>query len=260
VEVPACQPPLGTPKPVLLPEFCKGCGRCIDSCAKHCIEPGSEIDPLTGLVPVTLNLEACNGCGLCMEACPEPYGLRPQEAPISSSRTRRSSSAAGRRSVRGRGDSAGSDPAPARLAARPEGNYASAIGALLAGCRHVFGYPITPSTEGAELMARLQPKLDGVSCSRERGRHREHDVRLWRRRPAVHDVHVVAGLQSHARGISYMIGAEVPGVFVNVMRGGPGLGNIAPEQADVSSCAAASATETRTRSSSPPRPRRRCST
>ena len=34
-------------------------------------------------------------------------------------------------------------------------------------------------------------------------------------------------------GISYMIGAEVPGVFVNVMRGGPGLGNIAPEQADI---------------------------
>ena len=66
------------PKPFLLPEFCKGCGRCIDSCAKHCIEPGSEIDPLTGLVPVTLNLDACNACGLCMDACPEPYGLRPQ--------------------------------------------------------------------------------------------------------------------------------------------------------------------------------------
>ena len=34
-------------------------------------------------------------------------------------------------------------------------------------------------------------------------------------------------------GVSYMIGAEVPGVFVNIMRGGPGLGNIAPEQSDV---------------------------
>ncbi|MGZ3472746.1 MAG: 4Fe-4S dicluster domain-containing protein, partial [Isosphaeraceae bacterium] len=66
------------PKPFLLPEFCKGCGRCIDACAKDCIELGREIDPRTGLVPVTLNLEACNGCGLCFDACPEPYGLRPR--------------------------------------------------------------------------------------------------------------------------------------------------------------------------------------
>ncbi|MGZ5382094.1 MAG: 3-methyl-2-oxobutanoate dehydrogenase subunit VorB, partial [Thermoanaerobaculia bacterium] len=107
-------------------------------------------------------------------------------------------------------------------------------GALLAGCRHVFGYPITPSTEGAELMAKLLPKLDGIFLQ------------------AVSEVATVnmmygcggAGLRCLTftsspgfslmlEGISYMIGAEVPGVFVNVMRGGPGLGNIAPEQADV---------------------------
>ncbi len=41
------------------------------------------------------------------------------------------------------------------------------------------------------------------------------------------------GFSLMLEGISYMIGAEVPGVFVNVMRGGPGLGNIAPEQADI---------------------------
>ena len=115
-----------------------------------------------------------------------------------------------------------------------KGNYAAAIGALLAGCRHVFGYPITPSTEGAELMAELLPKLQGVFLQ------------------AVSEVATVnhmygtgsAGLRSMTftsspgfslmlEGISYMIGAEVPGVFVNVMRGGPGLGNIAPEQADI---------------------------
>jgi pyruvate/2-oxoacid:ferredoxin oxidoreductase alpha subunit len=115
-----------------------------------------------------------------------------------------------------------------------KGTYASAIGALLAGCRHFFGYPITPSTEGAELMARLLPKLDGVFLQ------------------AVSEVATVnlmygcggAGIPSMTftsspgfslmlEGISYMIGSEVPGVFVNVMRGGPGLGNIAPEQADV---------------------------
>ena len=43
-----------------------------------------------------------------------------------------------------------------------KGTHASAIGALLAGCRHFFGYPITPSTEGAELMAKLLPELGGT--------------------------------------------------------------------------------------------------
>ncbi len=64
------------PKPLLLPQFCKGCGRCIEACPKHCITVGTEINPATGLVPVHLDLELCNGCGLCISACPEPYGLR----------------------------------------------------------------------------------------------------------------------------------------------------------------------------------------
>jgi NAD-dependent dihydropyrimidine dehydrogenase PreA subunit len=63
------------PKPFLFPQFCKGCGRCIEACPKHCITIGTEINPATGLVPVVLNLEQCNGCGLCLSACPEPYGL-----------------------------------------------------------------------------------------------------------------------------------------------------------------------------------------
>ena len=66
------------PKPFLLPEYCKGCGRCIEACAKHCIELGTEINPQTGLIPVVLNLEDCSACGLCMTACPEPYGLAPE--------------------------------------------------------------------------------------------------------------------------------------------------------------------------------------
>ena len=40
------------PMPFLVPEYCKGCGRCITSCTKGCITPGTEINPLTGLVPV----------------------------------------------------------------------------------------------------------------------------------------------------------------------------------------------------------------
>lgn len=215
---------IARPKPFLIEEYCKGCGRCIDACNRHCITPGAEINPLTGLIPVALDLEACNGCSLCIDACPEPYGLRPDVLDIDR-----------------HPPAVQPEPIPDRMLALPpaeplmiKGTYASAIGALLAGCRHFFGYPITPSTEGAELMAKLLPKLDGVFLQ------------------AVSEVATVnmmygaggAGMRSMTftsspgfslmlEGISYMIGAELPGVFVNVMRGGPGLGNIGPEQSDL---------------------------
>jgi pyruvate/2-oxoacid:ferredoxin oxidoreductase alpha subunit/NAD-dependent dihydropyrimidine dehydrogenase PreA subunit len=211
-------------EPTLSPEYCKGCGRCISACALHCIEAGSDVHALTGLVPVRLQLERCTACGLCLDACPEPYGLQAATAD---------------------GRSEGPLPRAANVldeslplpATRPmmlKGTHAAALGALFAGCRHFFGYPITPSTEGAELMAKLLPQLDGVFLQ------------------AVSELAAVsmmygcggAGLRAMTftsspgfslmlEGISYMIGAEVPGVFVNVMRGGPGLGNIAPEQADI---------------------------
>ncbi|HSR50917.1 MAG TPA: 3-methyl-2-oxobutanoate dehydrogenase subunit VorB [Acidobacteriota bacterium] len=230
------------PKPFLLADYCKGCGRCIDSCPKGCISFADEIDPRSGFIPVQLDLERCNGCGLCITACPEPYGLR-EETGLSYEE--------------GKADYELQDPeklfGPRTRPPRPsesipdqllklrqvqplviKGTYASAIGALLAGCRHFFGYPITPSTEGSELMAKLLPLLDGVYFQ------------------AVSEVATVnmmygtggaglpcmtftssPGFSLMLEGISYMIGAEVPGVFVNVMRGGPGLGNIAPEQADI---------------------------
>jgi pyruvate/2-oxoacid:ferredoxin oxidoreductase alpha subunit/NAD-dependent dihydropyrimidine dehydrogenase PreA subunit len=210
------------PKPFLLPEYCKGCGRCIDACNRDCITHGSDINALTGLVPVHLDTERCNGCALCIDACPEPYGLRalvpethaplPVPADIPDEAI----------------------PLPPLEPLVTKGTYASAIGAMLAGCRHFFGYPITPSTEGAELMAKLLPKVDGVFLQ------------------AVSEVAAVnmmygaggAGMRAMTftsspgfslmlEGISYMIGAELPGVFANVMRGGPGLGNIGPEQADL---------------------------
>jgi pyruvate/2-oxoacid:ferredoxin oxidoreductase alpha subunit/NAD-dependent dihydropyrimidine dehydrogenase PreA subunit len=220
--------------PFVFPEYCKGCGRCIEACPKHCISLGHEINPLTGLIPIELDLEVCNGCGLCITACPEPYGLmpEPEEAELKDPAH-----------LFGERHTTAPIPVdiPDSIVPLPrveplvvKGTYASTIGALLAGCRHFFGYPITPSTEGAELMAKLLPKLDGAFLQ------------------AVSEVATVnhmygccgAGLRAMTftsspgfslmlEGISYMIGAEVPGVFVNIMRGGPGLGNIAPEQTDI---------------------------
>ncbi len=227
------------PKPFLFPHLCKACGRCIEACPKDCIEVGTDIDPVTGFAPVTVHLEACNGCGLCIAACPEPHGLMATPEQLEGIDMVVSDPfsffEAGQRSR----------PAPAPVPSRQErlprleplvlkGNHAAAIGALLAGCRHFFGYPITPSTEGAELMAKLLPRLGGAFVQ------------------AVSEVATVnmmygcggaglpcmtftssPGFSLMLEGISYMIGAEVPGVFVNVMRGGPGLGNIAPEQGDL---------------------------
>lgn len=226
------------PKPFLLPEYCKGCGRCLDACAKDCIHLSDQINPLTGLVPVELDLSNCNACGLCMDACPEPYGLRPaHEGEIQEFELEDPAK------IFGVKPSDAPEPVdlPSEVLPLPrteplviKGTYASALGALLAGCRHVYGYPITPSTEGAELMAKFLPKLDGTFIQ------------------AVSEVATVnmmygtagAGLPTMTftsspgfslmlEGVSYMIGAELPAVFVNVMRGGPGLGNIAPEQADI---------------------------
>lgn len=148
-------------RPFIEPTLCKGCGRCVDSCVKECITCGTEILPASGLTPVLVDLTACNGCGLCIDACPEPFGLQPvaREAPAIES-------------AHGWVPSLPARPVPVAVLdehvavapARPlvvKGTYASAIGALYAGCRHFFGYPITPSTEGAELMARFLPRLGG---------------------------------------------------------------------------------------------------
>jgi pyruvate/2-oxoacid:ferredoxin oxidoreductase alpha subunit/NAD-dependent dihydropyrimidine dehydrogenase PreA subunit len=211
--------------PALRPECCKGCGRCIEACARGCLAPGAELHPASGLVPVSLELERCNGCGLCVDACPEPYALA------------RGRAAAAERAGPG---PAAAEVLAARLPMAPgqplvlKGVHAGALGALLAGCRHFFGYPITPSTEGAELMAGLLPAVGG------------HFVQAASEVAAVNMMYGCGaagrvaltftsspGLSLMLEGISYLIGAELPAVFVDVMRAGPGLGNIGPEQSDL---------------------------
>jgi 2-oxoisovalerate ferredoxin oxidoreductase alpha subunit len=225
------------PKPFLFPEFCKACGRCIPVCQKHSIAFGDRIDSRTGLVPVVIDLETCNGCGLCFDACPEPYGLVPWPAGAADFELQDPEKLFGRRASTAPEPVDIPDERMALPACEPlvvRGNYAASIGAVLAGCRHFFGYPITPSTEGAELMAAFLPRLQGVFLQ------------------AVSEIATVnfmygtaaagkpsmtftssPGFSLMLEGISYLIGAELPGVFVNVMRGGPGLGNIAPEQSDI---------------------------
>ena len=225
------------PKPFLLPEFCKGCGRCITACQKHSITFGHDINQQTGLVPVEIDLETCNACGLCMDACPEPYGLMPRPADATDFELEDPHRLFGHRATDAPVPIDIPDehlPLPACGPLIVKGNYAAAIGALLAGCRHFFGYPITPSTEGAELMAALLPKLQGVflqAVSEVATVNHMYGAGSAGQRSMTFTSS--PGFSLMLEGISYMIGAEVPGVFINIMRGGPGLGNIAPEQADI---------------------------
>ncbi|MBK9000710.1 MAG: 4Fe-4S binding protein [Myxococcales bacterium] len=219
------------PEVLLTPELCKGCGRCIEACPKHAIALGTDINQASGLIPVHIDYEICNHCGLCITACPEPYGLGHEVYELE-----HPAQLFGDKAPRPKPDSI-----PARRIALPKvepmvlkGNHAAAVGALLAGCRHVFGYPITPSTEGAELLAKLLPKLHGVflqACSEVATVN--HMYGCGGAGLPTMTFTSSPGFSLMLEGISYLIGAELPAVFINVMRPGPGLGYIGPEQADI---------------------------
>jgi 2-oxoglutarate ferredoxin oxidoreductase subunit alpha len=115
-----------------------------------------------------------------------------------------------------------------------KGNEAIGEAAIKAGCHHFFGYPITPQNELPAYMARKLPKIDdGVFLQAE------SEV------AAINMVYGAAGsgarvmtsssspgISLKAEGISYIAGAELPCVIVNIVRGGPGLGGIQPAQSD----------------------------
>lgn len=114
-----------------------------------------------------------------------------------------------------------------------KGNEAIAEAAIRAGCLHYFGYPITPQTEIAAYMAKKMPKIGGTFLQAE---------------SEVAAINMVYGAASAGRrsmtsssspgvslkgeGLSYMAGADLPAVVINVQRGGPGLGGIQPSQSD----------------------------
>ena len=114
-----------------------------------------------------------------------------------------------------------------------KGNIAVIKGAVLAGCRAYFGYPITPASEVAEAAALYLPEVGGTFIQAESETASINMVYG----AASAGIRVMTassgpGVSLMQEGISYLAGAELPCVIVDVMRGGPGLGNIAPEQSD----------------------------
>lgn len=115
------------------------------------------------------------------------------------------------------------------------GTEAIAQAAILAGCTHFFGYPITPQSELLEYMAAHLPKRGGVFLQSE---NETAAINMVFGAAAAGARVLTAssgpGISLMAEGFSYLAGAELPCVIVDVGRGGPGLGNIAPSQADYS--------------------------
>ncbi len=114
-----------------------------------------------------------------------------------------------------------------------KGNVAMAEAAIRAGLEAYFGYPITPQTEILEHLARRMPELGRAFVQAES----EVAAINMVYGAACTGVRVMSsssspGFSLMQEGISYIAGTEVPAVLINVMRGGPGLGNIAPAQSD----------------------------
>ena len=114
-----------------------------------------------------------------------------------------------------------------------KGNEAIAEAAIRAGCLNYFAYPITPQSEVAEYLSWRMPEVGGMFLQGES----EVAVSYMIFGAAGAGARVFTtssspGISLMSEGISYMVGAQCPAVFVNIMRGGPGLGGILPSQAD----------------------------
>ena len=113
-----------------------------------------------------------------------------------------------------------------------KGNEAIGEGAVRAGCRYFFGYPITPQSELTHYLARRLPEVGACTCRPRASSFHQYGLRRFRGGRKGYDLLLGARHQPDAGGLSFLAGAELPCVVVNMMRGGPGLGNIAPSQAD----------------------------
>jgi len=114
-----------------------------------------------------------------------------------------------------------------------KGNEAVVIGALYAGCDVYFGYPITPASEIAHAAARWFPSVGREFLQAE---CETASINMVFGAAAAGCLAMTAtsgpGMSLMQEGISYLAGANLPGVIVNIMRAGPGLGNVYPEQSD----------------------------
>lgn len=114
-----------------------------------------------------------------------------------------------------------------------KGNEAIAEAAIRSGCRHYFGYPITPQTEVAEYMAKKMPKIGGL-CLQAESEVAAVNMVLGASASGVRTMTSSSspGISLKSEGISYLVGSDLPCLILNIQRAGPGLGGIQPAQSD----------------------------
>lgn len=122
---------------------------------------------------------------------------------------------------------------PADVTRLMTGNEACVRAALLAGCRSFYGYPITPASEITEAAARLFPAAGGTFLQAE---SEVAAIQMVYGASAAGERSMTAssgpGISLMMEGVSYLAGSELPAVIVDIMRAGPGLGSLGPEQGD----------------------------
>jgi 2-oxoglutarate ferredoxin oxidoreductase subunit alpha len=114
-----------------------------------------------------------------------------------------------------------------------KGNEAICVGAIAAGCRYYYGYPITPQNDIPEYMSAHLPPIGGTFLQAES----EVATINFLLGTSASGKRVMTsssgpGISLMQEGLSYMAGSELPAVIVNISRSGPGLGGIAPSQGD----------------------------
>ena len=247
-------------------ERCKACGLCIEACKHGCLGWGSKINRAGYLPAQIISAASCIGCKLCLYTCPEPLCITSIEpnaqneslikngdisAPNDDS-TQKSIDLGQNESLIKNGDISApngdstqksidlgqnesliKNGVPRTLRAFMKGNDAIVAGALAAGCRAFFGYPITPASEIAHDAMQLFESAGALAIQAE---SEIAAIHMLYGAGATGTMAMTAtsgpGLSLMQDGLSYMAAAQIPGVVVDIMRAGPGLGNIGPEQSD----------------------------
>lgn len=221
-------------------KLCKGCGYCTKFCLRGCIViKGDRVTPQGYPLPSFVEQERCNGCAVCAWMCPE-YAVEVykyvdvEAAPIQEKALK---------SLPLRGDVV-TQPEPVTEQELPEfermliqGNEAIGWGAIYAGCRHFFGYPITPQNEVIEWFARELPQRGGRFVQAES----EAAAMNMLVGAAMAGVRVMTSTSSVGfdlmhESLGHASAASLPCVIVNVQRGRPGGGHTQHAQMDYTQC------------------------
>lgn len=214
---------------------CKGCNLCVVACPTQTLALATnEVNHKGYAYCVDVHPENCIGCASCAVVCPDGC------IEVYKTKVGASKSVAPKEDVKACADKCVAPVIKKVEGGEPEvvlmkGNEAIAHAAIRCGCDGYFGYPITPQSEVLETLAEEKPwETTGMVVLQAESEVASINM-LYGGGGTGKKVMTSSssvGIALMQEGISYMAGAEVPGLIVNVQRGGPGLGTIQPSQSD----------------------------